>query len=150
MERINFAIFALVLAFLASLPVAQPAYAGAPGYRAGQATAMQILALPKFCWWEYDKKYASTQQLVQNCGPYMNHYCSGEIDFMNSKDLSRAANLRLDALNRALTNTEYTLNGMQTFPACSIRSHVVKKYGEIRASYIKFGKPMPANILNRR
>lgn len=117
------------------------------GYRAGQATPIQILQLPKFCWWEYDAKYAATYGLVQNCGVYVNHYCSGEVDFLNSKDASKPMDARFAALQRALTNTEYTLNGTRDHPSCSIRPYVARKYQEIRAAYVRFGRPMPPSVV---
>lgn len=141
----SFAITALLVCGSA----AHHAMAAPPGYRAGQLSAAQVLMLPKFCWWEFDARYAQTSQLIQNCGPMMNHYCSGEMYFIQSKDLSKRESERLGLLGRALTDAEYTLKGMQAYPACSIRGHVTRKYNEMRGAYIRYGRPMPPSILSR-
>lgn len=123
------------------------AIAAPPGYRAGEVTALQMLTMPKFCWWEFDARYAQTQQLIRDCGVAMNHYCSGEVSFIKSRDVTKSQSERLVWLGRALADVEYTLQGMKNYPACSIRGPVTKRYNEIRASYLRLGRPMPPNIL---
>ncbi|MBK8992648.1 MAG: hypothetical protein IPM40_13620 [Gammaproteobacteria bacterium] len=147
MKQVNMAQILATLALFLCASIAGSAIGAPPGYRAGQASAAQVLMMPKFCWWEFDARYAHTQQLIQNCGPMMNHYCIAELNFIFSKDRSRPQSERLGKLGAALHETEYTLKGMTGYPACSIRGHVTRKYGEMRASFISFGRPLPPSIL---
>ena len=133
----------LAVSFLLLAATAHTAWSQQPGDRAGQATAVEVMQLPQFCWWEFDARYARTRQLIQNCGVGMNHYCVAEVSLIRSKGRSKAEYLRKGALQHALRETEYTLQWMEQSPACSIRNHVTRKYAEIRSAHFGLGMPIP-------
>jgi hypothetical protein len=115
---------------------------GQPGYRQGQASAGEVLMLPRFCWWEYNAAFKDTALEIQGCGVGMNHYCSALVEFNRAKStLDRFK--KGQKLNVALRGVEYTLSWMKDYPGCSIRQHVEKTYASVRMAFANAGNPVP-------
>lgn len=113
-----------------------------PGYRQGQASASEVLMLPRFCWWEYNAAFKDTALEIQGCGVGMNHYCSALVEFNRAQStLDRFK--KTYKLEAVLRGVEYTLGWMKEYPNCSIRQHVEQTYVRVRAAFLSVGNPMP-------
>ena len=103
-----------------------------------KATDLEIAQLPKFCWEQMGSKVAKGPafRIPKGCGPGMNHYCPGLVQLVRAKhQLKKSASLSL--LGRAEGAAKYTLEWMQGYPNCAIRSHVEATLAEIRSLQLK-------------
>ena len=122
---------AIGLAMSAELPIA--------GHYS--APASEVALLPQFCWWLYMDNVSGPQYTIHDCGPMMNHYCDGLLELQRAnKALGvKKRGERLQHLQRAKTNTIYTLNGMKGFPNCHIRQHAETTLKQVNALLNAYG-----------
>ena len=107
----------IIFGFLLSMP------AFGQGQK-GNATAIEIAMLPKFCLSEYlDNLPAGPEYRIEGCGVTTNHYCWGLVKLNRAKK-AKTKNEKRQNLERARVDTFYTLNSMKDYPACAIRPHV--------------------------
>jgi len=100
----------------------------AGGYK---APAIEVLALPKFCWGQYHEEPMGPEFYIRDCGVLMNHYCPGLL-MINKAPKAKTSGERKQWLGRGLADTEYTLRGMKDYPSCPIRSHVEATFSRVR------------------
>lgn len=95
------------------------------------APAAEVAMLPRFCWGQYMANVDGPEFEIRDCGVYTNHYCDGLLELARAKKTFGNRNARVQHLQRAKTNTLYTLNGIIPYPACAIRSHVETTLKEV-------------------
>lgn len=139
-----------VALFVVAACVAGDLLAGGVGYRKGQATALELLALPSFCQWEYDEAYESTKGELRDCGVGTNHYCPAYLDYMRAiRDRNKRT--KLQKLSRALKEVEYTLRWLTQLdkrPSCIVLPHATQAHAEIRAALVAAGGHPPHSNFN--
>ena len=93
-----------------------------PTYKPDPSEAVQT---PEFCWGQFLGKKGPQYEISKPlCGALMNHYCPGLIALQRANRNFGNKGQRIQYLQRARADAQYTLDGMKTFPNCPIRSHV--------------------------
>jgi len=126
----------LALAFLAL--VACDAWSQA------RPTAIEIIRLPKFCYAQAGVPNATGPEfnLPRDCGPGVNHYCSGLIHMLRAKASGNKGKV-LAELGLADNDIRYTEQWISNFPGCSLRDHVATSRGEVNGLLTVYGgKPI--------
>ena len=91
---------------------------GGPKYKAQPEI---IATLPRVCWWRYMDNVPNTSEFnIKDCGAYANHYCPGLVH-MKEAEREKTTGGRLDRLNMAKREMEYTLQFTESIPECSVR-----------------------------
>jgi hypothetical protein len=109
-------------------------------------TALELAQLPKFCYAQYQVPNATGDEFrIRDCGPAMNHYCSGLMWIIRAKAATGNKNARMTMLGRAATDITYTENGMKDYPQCPLREHVAaSKVQVLNLQKIYGGQPSAA------
>jgi hypothetical protein len=87
------------------------------------APANEVLLLPRFCWGQYMAGVDGPEFEIRDCGVAWNHYCPGLIQLNEARKPNVTRGAKIQLLQRAKTNTLYTLRGIEPYPACKIRTH---------------------------
>jgi len=91
---------------------------GGPQYKAPPEI---VAALPKICWWLYMDNVPNTSEFnILDCGANSNHYCPGLVH-MKLAEREKTPGAQLGRLRHAKQDMEYTLNGTEKYPECSVR-----------------------------
>jgi hypothetical protein len=82
-----------------------------------------LAALPKLCWGQYLDNVPNTAEyhIRLTCGVYSNHYCPGLVHMIDAQE-ERKTRQRFEHLRSAKMDMEYTLQGTENIPECSIRT----------------------------
>lgn len=120
----------LLWAFLSALPAAadERPYFNYSDNLYDSAPMQEVMVLPKFCWGIYNKKMTAPQYQINSsgqCGPGMNHYCQGLLNYNRSQHPMATKSERAGYLERAIQNIDYTATAIKSYPACPIRGHVM-------------------------
>ena len=93
--------------------------------------AAEIARLPQFCWEQYGAAQGPQYRIGRDCGPMMNHYCGALVELLRAKKSAGDRIKRLTHLKLARESAIYTHSGMEKYPSCSIRDHVMRSMREI-------------------
>jgi hypothetical protein len=108
----------------------------------GQASASEVLSLPRYCWGQFNPNLTGPQFKINDCGVGMNHYCGSVLEFNRSYS-TREEFRRVQHLTVALRGVEYTLGWMKDYPNCPIREDVLKTYTRVRSAFVGVDRPIP-------
>ncbi len=124
-------IWILLLPLLgAALPGLVPAatyYDEKKGDSYSHAAPEELMALPKYCWGHYDKRFQGPRYNIDTrvCGPRMNHFCPGILRFNRSQNPLASKMERQGYLKQSIRNFDYSMEGLKGYAGCPQRKHVL-------------------------
>ena len=132
--------FIRALSFAAAVGAGAWASLSSPDAAAAQeypANVMEWMALPKFCWRQFNQQFTGPEYSIGGCGVGMNHYCGALLDLGRAKRV-KTPYQRRGYLLTARREAEYTLSAMKkdgVAETCPIASHVQATMREIELQY---------------
>jgi hypothetical protein len=108
-------------------------------------TALELAQMPRFCYSQFQVPNATGREFrIEDCGPGMNHYCSGLMYVIRAKAVVGNKKARMDLLGHAATDIQYTENAMKDYPQCPLREHVAASKAQVLdLQKIYGGQPSP-------
>ena len=107
-------------------------------------TNLEIYQLPRFCWKQFGVPNVDGPEFtIQNCGPYMNHYCFGLTYLLRAKKYTGKGK-PVGELQRAAHDIYGAEAAIKDYPQCSIRQHIADTRAEVDHLLRMYGaKPPP-------
>jgi hypothetical protein len=99
-----------------------------------RAPPNELMRTPKYCWGHYNQRFKGPKFNIDRrlCGPYVNHFCQGILRFNRSQNPMASKAERRQYLSQATGNFEYTMKGIEAYPQCNIRKHVIMMQKRVR------------------
>lgn len=101
----------------------------------------EVVQLPQFCWSRYVKHLQTSEyRIPPGCGPYMNHYCDDQLEWVRAKRIVAQGGPRaISALKAAHRRAVRNLDMIKKYPNCPVRPHAESVVSEIEAMIMARG-----------